>query len=63
MSHYVNFSTHGNKIKEAYESVLSSSSSIDWALFGYDKNSNDLMVEETGGSVLCFLSGTVANDY
>eukprot|EP00118_Oscarella_pearsei_P024823 m.306878 g.306878 ORF g.306878 m.306878 type:complete len:510 (+) comp41664_c0_seq1:50-1579(+) len=44
----VNLSKFGKELKEAYEDVISSETGTDWALFGYDKQSNDLKVVETG---------------
>ncbi|KAF9576434.1 hypothetical protein EC968_008729 [Mortierella alpina] len=47
MSLQVNFTTHGHDLRAAYESILRPSdpkSGNNWALFGYDKGTNDLKV-------------------
>ncbi|KAF9581777.1 hypothetical protein BGW38_001088 [Lunasporangiospora selenospora] len=48
MSLQVNFTTHGQELRAAYEAVLKpsdpNSSDNNWALFGYDKGTNDLKV-------------------
>ena len=49
MAHHINLSTFGNELADAYNKVVSSSTSTNWALFGYDKNTNDLRVTGTGG--------------
>jgi hypothetical protein len=45
----LDLSHYGKELKAAYEDVLSDSSDTNWALFGYDKQTNDLKVVETGG--------------
>ncbi|KAF9542786.1 hypothetical protein EC957_001684 [Mortierella hygrophila] len=47
MSLQVNFTTHGHDLKAAYESILRPAdpkTSNNWAMFGYDKGTNDLKV-------------------
>ncbi|KAG0294569.1 hypothetical protein BGZ96_000917 [Linnemannia gamsii] len=47
MSLQVNFTTHGHDLKATYESILRPSdpqNSNNWAMFGYDKGTNDLKV-------------------
>jgi hypothetical protein len=44
----LDLSHYGKELKAAYEDVLSDSSDTNWALFGYDKQTNDLKVVETG---------------
>ncbi|GJJ68316.1 drebrin-like protein [Entomortierella parvispora] len=47
MSHLVNLSTYGHDLKAAYDSILRPSdpkNGDNWALFGYDKGTNDLKV-------------------
>lgn len=47
MSLQVNFTTHGHDLKATYESILrpsDSKNSNNWAMFGYDKGTNDLKV-------------------
>ncbi|KAG0227524.1 hypothetical protein BGW42_002916 [Actinomortierella wolfii] len=52
MSLQVNFTTHGKDLRVTYEDILNSSSANDWALFGYDKGTNDLKVLGTGSGGL-----------
>ncbi|KAF9971519.1 hypothetical protein BGZ73_005525 [Actinomortierella ambigua] len=52
MSLQVNFTTHGKDLRVTYEDILNSSSGNDWALFGYDKGTNDLKVLGTGNGGL-----------
>ncbi|KAF9133959.1 hypothetical protein BGX30_012094 [Mortierella sp. GBA39] len=47
MSLQVNFTTHGHDLKASYESILRPAdpkTSNNWAMFGYDKGTNDLKV-------------------
>ncbi|KAG0269366.1 hypothetical protein BGZ95_002101 [Linnemannia exigua] len=47
MSLQVNFTTHGHDLKATYESILrpaNPQNSNNWAMFGYDKGTNDLKV-------------------
>lgn len=47
MSLQVNFTTHGHDLKSTYESILRPAdpkASNNWAMFGYDKGTNDLKV-------------------
>lgn len=47
MSLQVNFTTHGHDLKATYESILRPAdpkTSNNWAMFGYDKGTNDLKV-------------------
>ncbi|KAF9127087.1 hypothetical protein BG015_004600, partial [Linnemannia schmuckeri] len=47
MSLQVNFTTHGHDLKATYESILRPTdpkTSNNWAMFGYDKGTNDLKV-------------------
>ncbi|KAG0217100.1 hypothetical protein BGX33_011437 [Mortierella sp. NVP41] len=47
MSLQVNFTTHGHDLKATYESILQPAdpkNSNNWAMFGYDKGTNDLKV-------------------
>ncbi|KAI9256458.1 hypothetical protein BDA99DRAFT_441889 [Phascolomyces articulosus] len=48
MSLHVNFSTHGQDLKNAYNAVLSDSDPTDWLIYSYDKGTNDLRVQDTG---------------
>jgi hypothetical protein len=48
MSLQLNLSTHTAALQTAYKSVLSGDPSCEWAVFGYDKGTNDLKVMETG---------------
>ncbi|KAG0207611.1 hypothetical protein BGX28_001202 [Mortierella sp. GBA30] len=55
MSLQVNFTTHGHDLKAAYEAILRPSDSKNgdnWALFGYDKGTNDLKVLGQGNGGL-----------
>ncbi|KFM82125.1 Drebrin-like protein, partial [Stegodyphus mimosarum] len=44
----VNLSKHRNALLEAWKEVVDDKSPIDWALFGYEKQSNDLYVVDKG---------------
>lgn len=47
MSLQVNFTTHGHDLKATYESILRPAdpkTGNNWAMFGYDKGTNDLKV-------------------
>ncbi|KAI9498046.1 hypothetical protein BDB00DRAFT_755309 [Zychaea mexicana] len=48
MSLHVNFSTHGQDLKNAYNAVLSDSDPTDWLIYSYDKGTNDIRVQGTG---------------
>ncbi|KAI8149420.1 hypothetical protein BJV82DRAFT_123003 [Fennellomyces sp. T-0311] len=48
MSLHVNFSTHGQDLKNAYTAVISDSDPTDWLIYSYDKGTNDLRVQGTG---------------
>lgn len=50
MSLHVNFSTHGQDLKNAYNAVLSDNDPTDWLIYSYDKGTNDLRVQGTGGT-------------
>ncbi|KAF9134510.1 hypothetical protein BGW39_006775 [Mortierella sp. 14UC] len=55
MSLQVNFTTHGHQLKAAYEDILrpvNSQGANNWALFGYDKGTNDLKVLGQGSGGL-----------
>ncbi|KAG0341989.1 hypothetical protein BG000_007313 [Podila horticola] len=55
MSLQVNFTTHGRELKAAYDAILRPAdpkSGDNWALFGYDKGSNDLKVLGQGAGGL-----------
>jgi hypothetical protein len=49
MSLTVNFSAHSRELTEAYQQVRTGDPNKEWAVFGYDKGTNDLKVLETGG--------------
>jgi hypothetical protein len=55
MSLPVNFTTHGSQLREAYTAVRDGHQDIEWAVFGYDKGTNDLKVLETGGKLVQML--------
>ncbi|KAF9288354.1 hypothetical protein BGZ68_000396 [Mortierella alpina] len=55
MSLQVNFTTHGHDLRAAYEAILRPSdpkNGDNWALFGYDKGTNDLKVLGQGNGGL-----------
>ncbi|KAG0366339.1 hypothetical protein BGZ54_005518, partial [Gamsiella multidivaricata] len=55
MNLHVNFASHGHDLKDAYEAIIRPSdpkNGDNWALFGYDKGSNDLTVLERGNGGL-----------
>lgn len=52
MSIHVNLSTHGKEINEALQAVLSDSDSTNWLVLAYDKGTNDLRLQGTGGTNL-----------
>ncbi|KAG0259227.1 hypothetical protein BG011_002782 [Mortierella polycephala] len=55
MSHQVNFTTHGHDLRAAYEAILRSTNpktDDNWAMFGYDKGTNDLKVLGQGSGGL-----------
>ncbi|KAK3810764.1 MAG: hypothetical protein J3Q66DRAFT_287055 [Benniella sp.] len=55
MSLQVNFSTHGHELKAAYEAILQPADpkkDDNWAIFGYDKGTNDLKVLGQGNGGL-----------
>ncbi|KAG0349396.1 hypothetical protein BG005_011013 [Podila minutissima] len=55
MSLQVNFTTHGRELKAAYDAILrptDAKSGDNWAMFGYDKGSNDLKVLGQGAGGL-----------
>lgn len=55
MSLQVNFTTHGRELKAAYDAILRPAdpkSGDNWAIFGYDKGSNDLKVLGQGAGGL-----------
>ncbi|OMJ25995.1 Drebrin-like protein B [Smittium culicis] len=52
MSNQVNFSTHSSQIHSAHERILAADPEISWAVFGFDKGSNDLKVDATGSEGL-----------
>ncbi|GFR14011.1 drebrin-like protein B, partial [Trichonephila clavata] len=44
----VNLTKHKTALLTAWKDVVDEKSATDWALFGYEKQSNDLCVVETG---------------
>ncbi|KAI8636889.1 hypothetical protein BD408DRAFT_425418 [Parasitella parasitica] len=48
MSFHVNFTTHGAKLKDAYEAVVSQTNDTNWLIYAYDKGTYDLRVQQTG---------------
>ncbi|PVZ99788.1 hypothetical protein BB558_004195 [Smittium angustum] len=48
MSNQVNFSTNSAQIVSAHQKILQADPSISWAVFGFDKGTNDLNLEATG---------------
>ncbi|KAG0260499.1 hypothetical protein BG011_001868 [Mortierella polycephala] len=55
MSLQVNFTSHGHELKAAYEAILRPSdpkNGDNWAMFGYDKGTNDLKVLGQGNGGL-----------
>ncbi|ORZ16034.1 hypothetical protein BCR41DRAFT_353416 [Lobosporangium transversale] len=59
MSLQVNFTTYGHDLKAAYDTILTGDpkTSDNWALFGYDKGTNDLKVLGQGKGGLEELEG------
>lgn len=49
MSLGVNFSTHSKDLSAAYQAVISDSDPTNWLVYAYDKKTNDLRVQDTGG--------------
>jgi len=56
MSHQVNFSTYSKELIESYKKVLSEKDPINWAIYSYDKQGNDLKLLSTGGKVFLVLN-------
>jgi drebrin-like protein len=52
MSLKVNFATHSKELNTTYKAVLNGDDGVSWALFGYDKGTNDLKVLGSGGKHL-----------
>ncbi|KAF8979432.1 Myb- protein A [Entomortierella lignicola] len=55
MNLHVNLSTHSHSLKAAYESIIkpiNPKTSSNWAMFGYDKGTNDLKVLSEGNGGL-----------
>lgn len=52
MSIHVNFSTHGKEINDALQAVLSDNDATNWLVLAYDKGTNDLRLQDTGGTNL-----------
>ncbi|RKP11151.1 hypothetical protein THASP1DRAFT_27069 [Thamnocephalis sphaerospora] len=48
MSLAANFSTHSQQLRTAYNAVRDGNPDVEWAVFGYDRGTNDLKVLETG---------------
>lgn len=48
----INLEKYKSELQEAYKDVLNEKTDTDWALFGYDKQSNDLKVVSTGSGGL-----------
>ncbi|SAM01148.1 hypothetical protein [Absidia glauca] len=48
MSHQVNFSTHSKELTSAHQAVVSDSNDVNWLIYGYEKGTNDLKVQDTG---------------
>ncbi|KAL1924197.1 uncharacterized protein VTP21DRAFT_7232 [Calcarisporiella thermophila] len=48
MSLHVNFNTHSQDLQSSYASVLNNDASVNWALYGYDRGTNDLKLIATG---------------
>ncbi|CAO3612297.1 unnamed protein product [Cunninghamella blakesleeana] len=48
MSLTVNFTTHSKNLSAAYQAVISDSNPTNWLVYAYDKNTNDLRVQDTG---------------
>ncbi|PVV05295.1 hypothetical protein BB560_000198 [Smittium megazygosporum] len=63
MSNSLNTFVHSEEIFSTHKKILNSDSSISWAVYGFDKGTNDLNVESTGVElddlVDCFDSGKV----
>ncbi|OLL24577.1 Drebrin-like protein [Neolecta irregularis DAH-3] len=43
-----NFTSHGRDLRDSYERIRNGDENIAWALYSYEKHSNDLRVLETG---------------
>lgn len=52
MSHQVNFSTHSQELTSAHQAVVSDSNDVNWLIYGYEKGTNDLKVQDTGGKTI-----------
>jgi hypothetical protein len=52
MSHQVNFSTHSKELTAAHQAVVSDSNDVNWLIYGYEKGTNDLKVQDTGGKAI-----------
>jgi len=51
-----NFTSHSRDLRDSYERIRNGDENISWALYTYDKNSNDLKVLETGqGGIVEFI--------
>ncbi|RKP39971.1 hypothetical protein BJ085DRAFT_24547, partial [Dimargaris cristalligena] len=44
----VNFTPHSQDLVSTHKSILAGDASISWAIYGYDRGTNDLRVLETG---------------
>ncbi|KAI9298524.1 putative drebrin family b, partial [Neoconidiobolus thromboides FSU 785] len=62
MSISLNLSTHSKDLKSAYQTVIDKSSDTDWALFEYEKGTNDLKVSGTGDGGLEEISEEFEDD-
>lgn len=61
MSLHVNFAANGKELGDAYQAVLSASDPTDWLLYSYEKGSNDLRVQATGGTLSSVISSLRLN--
>ncbi|KAI8885354.1 hypothetical protein K501DRAFT_331963 [Backusella circina FSU 941] len=48
MSNKVDFNTHGQELKQAYDAVISEKDDTNWLIYAYDKGTYDLRVQDTG---------------
>ncbi|KAI8098807.1 uncharacterized protein BX664DRAFT_319644 [Halteromyces radiatus] len=52
MSLQINFSAHSKELTAAHQAVISDNDDTNWLIYGYDKGSNDLKVQDTGNGGL-----------
>jgi len=48
----VSFSANGREVKRAYDSIINGESTFEWALYGYEDDSNEIELVDSGSMII-----------